>query len=222
MTLTKKILPLAALLAIALPASAMAAPKPKVQFSSPAYAVAENAGSTTISVIRPRTGHSKVRLNQPVTVDFRTVDGTAKAGSDYSANSGTLSFPACSGPFDANSPCVKQTFTVAVNDNFVVDGPRTLSLKLSNARAGTRKAILGFPSTAALVIADDDSNGVGTCATFQFASASGYVSEADPSGKASVFVIRSGDLTAPAAVHYASSNGAAAIAGTDYTSASGT
>src|SRR3954454_20203247 len=108
MTLTKKILPLAALLAVALPGTAMAAPKPKAQFSSPAYAVAENAGPATITVIRPRTGHSTVRLTQPMSVDFRTIDGTAKAGSDYTAASGTLSFPACSGPYDANSPCVKQ------------------------------------------------------------------------------------------------------------------
>ena len=42
--MTKKILPVVALVALALPASAMAAPKAKVQFSSGAYAVAENSG----------------------------------------------------------------------------------------------------------------------------------------------------------------------------------
>src|SRR3954447_11088641 len=220
MTLTKKILPLAADLPVAVPSgSAMAAPKPKVQFSAPAFAAAENSGSATISVVRPRNGHSSVRLNQPVTVDFTTIDGTAKAGSDYGASAGTLSFPACSGPFDANNPCVKQTVSVPVYDDFVADGPRTLSLKLSNARSGTRTAILGFPSTAALVIADNDNSGVGSGSTFQVASASDYVSEA--AGSASVFVIRSGDLSAGAAVHYATSDGAA-LAGTDYAAKSGT
>jgi hypothetical protein len=220
MTFTKKILPLAALLAVALPGgSAMAAPKAKVQLSSPAYAVAENSGSATITVIRPRSGHSTARLNQAVSVDYTTVDGTAKAGSDYTATSGTLNFAACSGSPAASDPCVKQTFAVPVADNFVVDGPRTLSIKLSNARTATRRAILGYPSTAALVIADDDSTGVGSGSTFQVAAASDYVSEA--AGSASVFVIRSGDLASGAAVHYATSDGSA-VAGTDYSAVSGT
>jgi hypothetical protein len=218
--LLKKILPLAALLAVVLPAgSAMAAPKAKVQLSAPAYAVAENAGSATITVIRPRNGHSVARLNQPVSVSYSTHDGTATAGSDYTAASGTLAFPACSGSPAASDPCVRQTFSVAVADNFVVDGPRTLTVKLSNPTSPTRRAILGYPSTAALVIADDDSTGVGSGSTFQVAAASEYVSEA--SGIASVYVIRSGDLASGASVHYATSDGLAQ-AGTDYTAASGT
>jgi hypothetical protein len=219
MTLTKKILPLAALLAVALPGTALAAPKAKVQLSSPAYAAAENAGSGQITVVRPRNGHSTVRLNQALSVDYTTIDGTAKAGTDYTATSGTLNFPACSGSPAASDPCIKQTFNVPVIDNFVVDGPRTLTVKLSNAHTPTRRAILGFPSTAALVIADDDSSGVGSGSTFQLASASDYVSEA--AGSASVFVIRSGDLASGAAVHYATSDGSA-VAGTDYTSTTGT
>src|SRR4051794_24865390 len=171
MTLTKKILPLAAVLALALPASsAMAAPKAKVQFSAPGYAAAENSGAATISVIRPRNGHSSVRLNQPVSVDYRTIDGTAIAGVDYTAAGGTLNFPACSGSPGASDPCLKQTFPVPVIDNFTVDGPRTLTLKLSNAQSPTRRAILGYPSTAALVIADDDTSGVGSASTFQVAA----------------------------------------------------
>ena len=220
LNLTKKILPLAAILAVALPASsAMAAPKAKVQFSASAYAAAENSGSGTITVIRPRTGHSTARLNQPVSVDYRTIDGTAKAGTDYTATSGTLNFPACSGSPAAGDPCLKQTFNVPVIDNFVVDGPRTLTLKLSNAHTGTRRAILGYPSTAALVIADDDSSGIGSGSTFQVAAASDYVAES--SGHASVYVVRSGDLTAGAAVHYASSDGVAK-AGVDYSAVAGT
>jgi hypothetical protein len=219
MNLTKKILPLAALVALALPGSAMAAPKAKVQFSSPAYAVAENAGSATISVVRPRTGHSTVRLKLPVTVDYTTVDGTARAGSDYTATSGTLSFPACSGSPTASDPCLSQPITVPVADNFVVDGPRTLGLKLSNAMSGSRRAILGYPSTAALVIVDDDNSGIGSGSSFQMASASDFVSESAAS--APVFVIRSGDLTTGTSVHYTTADGAAAD-GTDYTAVSGT
>jgi hypothetical protein len=219
MNLTKKILPLAALVALALPGSAMAAPKAKVQFSNPAYAVAENAGSATITVVRPRTGHSIVRLKLPVTVDYTTIDGTAKAGSDYTATNGTLSFPACSNSPLASDPCLRQTFNVSVADNFVVDGPRTLGLKLSNAMSGSRRAILGYPSTAALVIVDNDNSGIGSGSSFQMASASDFVSESAVS--APVFVIRSGDLATGTSVHYATADGAAA-AGTDYTGVSGT
>jgi hypothetical protein len=219
MTTFKKILPLAALLALVLPASAMAAPKAKVQFSSNAYAVAENAGSATITVVRPRTGHSIVRLKQAVSVDYTTIDGTAKAGADYTATNGTLTFPACGGSPAATDPCLRQTFTVQVSDNFVVDGPRTLTLKLSNATSPGGRAILGYPSTTVLVIADDDSTGVGSGSTFQTATASDYVSES--AGIAPVYIIRSGDLTTGTSVHYSTADGAA-VAGTDYTAASGT
>src|SRR5947209_9533274 len=129
----KTLIPLLALVALAVPAQAMASPKAKVQLSSAAYAVAENQGSATITVVRPRAGHSLARLNQAVSVDYTTINGTAKAGTDYTATSGTLSFPACSGSPVKTDPCVQQTFTVPVINNFVVDGPRTLTVKLSNA-----------------------------------------------------------------------------------------
>jgi hypothetical protein len=197
----------------------MAAPKAKVQFSASAYAVAENAGSATVTVVRPRSGHSTVRLKQAVSVDYTTIDGTAQAGTDYEAAHGTLNFPACSG--SPATECLQQTFTVPVDDNFVVDGPRTLTLKLSNATSLGHRAILGFPSTAVLVIADDENAGAGSGSTFQMAVASDFVSEPATSGSEPVFVIRSGDLSTGASVHYSTGDGAAA-AGTDYTTTTGT
>src|SRR5438270_5565220 len=133
---------------LALPASAMAAPKPKVNFSKSAFAVAEDdpAGNATITVFRK--GNTK-RVNQTVTVDYATSDGTAKAGTDYSAESGTLTF----------APGVTSTtFTVPVANNSVIDGARTVNLKLSHPTASGGRAVLGFPSSATLVIADDDGN----------------------------------------------------------------
>ena len=58
----------------------------KLQFSSQAYSATEDAGSVTISVARidGATG--------TVTVDYATSNGTASAGSDYAATSGTLTF----------------------------------------------------------------------------------------------------------------------------------
>src|SRR5437764_15419020 len=98
MTKTLKIFSLAVALFVAMPAAqALAAPhaKSKAQFSQPAYGVAEHDGSVTLTVVRPQSGHSKARLAQGMTVDYSTVDGTAKAGTDYTAHSGTLTFPAC-------------------------------------------------------------------------------------------------------------------------------
>src|SRR5205085_5391611 len=81
-TLTK-ILCMAATLIVALPAAqALAAPKAKAQFSQSAYAVAENGGSATITVVRPRSGKSTTRLHQSMTVHYATIGGTAHAGVD--------------------------------------------------------------------------------------------------------------------------------------------
>jgi hypothetical protein len=211
MTLTKKILPLAALLALALPggtALAKGGPKPKLQFSQSAYAVAENGGSATITVFRK--GNAK-RVNQAATVDYATSSGTAVAGVDYTAASGTVSFA----PGETS-----KTFSVPVINKDTVDtGPRTLTLRLSHPTA-TNGAMLGFPSTATLVISDDDTT-PGSGPQFQLAEASDVAAE--PTGANStetVFVVRSGDLSSATSVNYATADGTA-LAGTDYNSASG-
>jgi len=50
------------------------------------YRAAEDRQTVTIGVVRGDDG------NFPITVDFTTMDGTAKAGADYVATSGTLTF----------------------------------------------------------------------------------------------------------------------------------
>src|SRR5437016_3050276 len=87
-----------------------------------------------------------VRFPRAVTVDYAATAGTAVAGTDFTPVSGTLSFPGCSGTILAHDACVEQTFTVPLIDDNVVDGPKTVNLKLSNAMAGTSRAILGYPS----------------------------------------------------------------------------
>ena len=122
MTLTKKILPLAALVALALPGTALAkGPRPKLQFSQSAYAVAENGGSATITVFRK--GNAK-RVNQSASVDYATTGGTGVAGVDYVSASGTVTFA----PGET-----QKTFTVGVINKDTVDtGPRTIGLRLSH------------------------------------------------------------------------------------------
>ena len=59
-----------------------------------------------------------------VTVDYATVDGTAVAGEDYTATSGTLTFAVGER---------EQTVAVAVLDDEHDEGPETFRLRLSNA-----------------------------------------------------------------------------------------
>src|SRR5205809_7420780 len=107
------------LVALLSPTAAHAASaKSKVRFSATSYAVAENAGTATISVTRSaRNGKSKSATNTTVSVGFSTSNGTAVAGADYAAKSGRLTFPACGNNPAPNDPCLVQTFTVDIVDN---------------------------------------------------------------------------------------------------------
>jgi CSLREA domain-containing protein len=108
------------------------------QFSAASYSVAENAGSATITVTR--TGN----INYAATASYATSDGTAKAGSDYTATTGTLSFAAG----DAS-----KTFTVSILNDATCESIESLTLSLNSLTGGTT---LGSPSTATLTIYDDD------------------------------------------------------------------
>ena len=63
-----------------------------------------------------------------VTVDYATSDGTAKAGADYAAKSGTLTFTAGE---------TAKTVAVTVLDDAIDEGSETLTLTLSNASGAT-------------------------------------------------------------------------------------
>ena len=62
-----------------------------------------------------------------VTVDYATADGTAEAGADYTASSGTLTFAAGE---------AAKTVNVPVLDDAVDEGEETFTLRLSNAQGG--------------------------------------------------------------------------------------
>ena len=112
-----------------------------LQFSAGVYAVAENGGFLTISVVR--TGVTNVAN----TVAFATTNGTAIDGLDYRGTNGVLTFR----PGDT-----VQTFDLVVLDNTVTNPTRTVLLALSNP-TGPMGSQLGALSNAVLNITDDES-----------------------------------------------------------------
>ena len=96
------------------------------------------AGPVGISVADARVDEGAVALlafavtldrspTGTVTVDYATSDGSATAGADYTATSGTLTFRAGES---------SQTIEVAVLDDSHDEGEETLTLTLSNASGG--------------------------------------------------------------------------------------
>ncbi|MBX3011388.1 MAG: Ig-like domain-containing protein [Caldilineaceae bacterium] len=165
-----------------------------VQFASPTYSVNELAGTATITVVLD-TPSAEV-----VTVDYATSDGTATAGSDYTAATGTVTF---------NPGETVKTFTVNVLDDATQEMPETVNLTLSNPV----NAALGVLTTATLTIVDDEST------TVQFTNASYSVNE--NAGQALIEVTLSKAAVFSVTVDYAIAAGTA-TEGSDYTAANGT
>ncbi|MFT3706940.1 MAG: Calx-beta domain-containing protein [Archangium sp.] len=166
-------------------------------FTTNTFTAAENGGSVTITVTR--TGGS----NGAVGVSYATSNGTATSGSDYTASSGTLSWP----DGDASS----KTFTVAVLNDTAFEGGETVNLALSAATGG---ATLGT-AAAVLTITDDESPNPGT---LSFSNAAYSVTENGVS--LVVSVTRTGGSDGAIGVTYAASPGTAS-ASSDFTPTSG-
>ncbi len=81
--------------------------------------------------------------SRPVSVDYATVNGTALAGSDYQATSGTLTFA----PGQATA-----TITVPIIGDIVQEGAETFRVVLSNP---VRAAIAGDTATGTIAASDD-------------------------------------------------------------------
>jgi Calx-beta domain len=110
-----------------------------VQFTASSYSVNEADDSVTITVTR--SGGS---VGGPVSVDYATSDGSATAGSDYTATSGTLTFAAGE---------TNKSFTVPILNDTVHEDGESFTVALANPAGGTS---LGGQSSATVAIADDD------------------------------------------------------------------
>ncbi|HEY9884119.1 MAG TPA: Calx-beta domain-containing protein, partial [Thermosynechococcaceae cyanobacterium] len=157
-----------------------------------------NSGSSALNF--------SVNLNKPsaqaVTLAYATANGSAQAGSDYAAASGTLTFA----PGE-----VSKTIAVSVLGDAVFEPDETFTVTLSNATAATIAT-----ATATGTIANDDIPP--TTITIAGVTRAEGNSGSSPSN----FVVSlSGASTVPISVSYATSNGTA-TAGQDYTASAGT
>jgi hypothetical protein len=127
-----------------------------------AVSVAEGNSSTTNATF---TVTLTPAINQTVTVNYATANGTATAGSDYQTTSGTLTF-------DPNQ--TTKTIDVPVNGDTLVEPDETFTLGLSGASAnatvsvtqGTGTGTITNDDTANLVISQVYPGGGLTNATF--------------------------------------------------------
>lgn len=110
------------------------------QFSSATYAVAENAGPATITVNRTGGSAGAASVNYLTS----TFGGTATAGIDFTAVTGTFNF------LDGET---SKTFAVTIANDTVNERDETVSLGLVNSSGS---AFIGSPSTAVLTIQNDD------------------------------------------------------------------
>ncbi len=166
-----------------------------LQFSAAAVSVNQDAGSVTLTVTR--AGGS----NGPATVQFATVNGTAVAGTDYTATNGALSW--------AGGDSGGKSVVVPILDDGTYTADKVFTVALGSATG----AALAAPGTATVTIVE------GNPGALQFSAAAVSVSE--NAGSATLAVTRAGGSNGPATVAYATADGTAA-AGTHYTAASGT
>jgi hypothetical protein len=111
--------------------------RPTVDFSSDSYVVDESAGSAIITVTLSAVS------SLTATVEYATSDGTATAGEDYAAASGTLTF---------STGTTETTFAVDITADWLHEDAETITLTLSSAI----NASLDGNNPAALTILDDD------------------------------------------------------------------
>jgi hypothetical protein len=176
-----------------------------VGLASVAHAAPPGISITDVSVTETNSGTVAAVFNLSygggptagVTVQYATSDGTATAGSDYVATSGTATLAA--------TGCKCGSITVLVKGDTTFENNETFFVNLSNA--------VNEPL--------DDAQGVGTIVNDDFPAASVDDPTANEGAGTMTFTV-SLDQSAPfnAVVHYATAAGTA-TAGSDYTTVSG-
>jgi hypothetical protein len=169
-----------------------------LQLSTAAYTVAEGGANATITVTR--TGGS----DGAVSARLATSNGTATAGSDYTATDVIVNFAA--------GDAANKTVNVPITQDATDEPDETVALALSVPTGG---ATLGATSNATLTITDDDA-APPMPGTLQLSAATYSVGEGG--ANAAITVTRTGGSDGAVSARLATSNGTA-TAGADYTAA---
>jgi hypothetical protein len=153
-----------------------------ITMGASSYTVTEAARSVVVTVLR--TG---INLAGNVSVDFTTVDGTARsnqeAGNDYTPRSGTLTF---------NAGETSKTVSIPILQDTLVEFHETLTFVLTTPTGG---AWLGSPAFATISVKDDEA------ASEIKLGASSYT-VAEGAGRVSITVVRGGALSQTVSVRY--------------------
>lgn len=179
----------------------------KLFFDPGTYQCLENCGSVALNVVR-RGGD----LTSTVSVDYRTEDGTANAGSDYQFTEGTIVFKPGETEKEIRIDIIDddifeedEHFLVHLSNVKVIsDGADSDEANHVDALAG-----LGLPCTATVTIFDDDHAGI-----FTFEEPVVTVSESI--GVMEVKVIRTSGARGVVVVPYKTMQGTAKGGGEDF------
>jgi hypothetical protein len=183
------------------PASAAPIDHVTIAASTPSQ-VEGNSGTTSVSFAIAYTGNPT-----PFSIDWTTADGTATAGSDYVAASGSVSFSGA--PSDRT-----ETATVLINGDTIAEPNETFTVAISKPLP-LPNVVIDTP-TATQTIADDDSS-----ASFAIDD----VTAAEGNASSSTFsftVTKTGSTGFTTGVDFATTNGTATVADGDYAATSGT
>ena len=170
-----------------------------VKLAEPTYTVSQASGALSVSATR--TGG----VTGEVAVTYKTSNGTAAAGSDYTAMAGTLQW--------ANGEASTKTISIPISNAKPFAGSKTFAIALANVTGG---AELSTPSAGTVSITGDASPKSGS---LQLSQATYVVGQG--AGSLTVTVDRENGASGAIAVSYATGNGTA-IAPADYTSSHGT
>uniref|UniRef100_A0A8D3BCI3 Solute carrier family 8 member 1b n=1 Tax=Scophthalmus maximus TaxID=52904 RepID=A0A8D3BCI3_SCOMX len=186
-------------------------PISKIFFDPGSYQCLENCGTVAVNVVR-RGGD----LGKTISVDYRTEDGTANAGSDYEFTEGMVVFK--------SGEALKE-IRVGIIDDDIFEEDENFLIHLSNVKVLTSEgeepedgeaanhvdsvACLGLPSTATVTIFDDDHAGI-----FTFEEPVCHVSESV--GCMEVKVLRTSGARGVVTLPYKTVEGTARGSGEDF------
>ncbi|XP_077960438.1 sodium/calcium exchanger 1b isoform X1 [Gasterosteus aculeatus] len=186
-------------------------PVSRIFFEPCSYQCLENCGTVAVNVVR-RGGD----LGKTISVDYRTEDGTANAGSDYEFTEGVVVFK----PGES-----AKEIRVGIIDDDIFEEDENFLIHLSNVKVLTSEgeepgdgesanhvdsvASLGLPATATVTIFDDDHAGI-----FTFEEPVLHVSESV--GTMEVKVLRTSGARGVVTLPYKTVEGTARGSGEDF------